>query len=263
MSAQIRFGHGGDALSRRAALARLVAAAGVAAFGTRAGRSQSATAPVGDSTQLADLGMELSPLERAAGAAFLRRHASVDTHCPPGRFFLGHLPYQTPTTRAFGEPFEDRAIEDLNAGNVRTRTSGRFCAATATGTSSRRPCLPAACATPKLRKSWAATSFACSRRACLLEQRKARRQQLVAERKDGGSDRGCVVRGKRASHRRDHRNLRRECGRALVQRTRQPAAPRRPRQGGRRQPIMSSSSVPRVSWTIFSTKKIEMNAQAA
>jgi membrane dipeptidase len=118
MSAQIKFGHGGDALSRRAALARLMAAAGVAAFGTRAGRSQSATAPVGDSTQLADLGMELSPLERAAGAAFLRRHASVDTHCHPGRFFLGHLPYQTPTTRAFGEPFEDRAIEDLNAGNI-------------------------------------------------------------------------------------------------------------------------------------------------
>jgi hypothetical protein len=28
-------------------------------------------------------------------------------------------------------------------------------------------------------------------------------------------------------------------------------------------PTMSSNSVPRVSWTILSTKKIEMNAQAA
>ena len=39
-------------------------------------------------------------------------------HCHPGRFFLGHLTYETPGTRAFGEPFEERAIADLNAGNV-------------------------------------------------------------------------------------------------------------------------------------------------
>jgi len=62
--------------------------------------------------------MELSPQQRAAGVAFLGRHASVDTHCHPGRFFLGHLPYETPTTRAFGEPFEERAIANLNAGHV-------------------------------------------------------------------------------------------------------------------------------------------------
>jgi membrane dipeptidase len=62
--------------------------------------------------------MELTPGQRAAGVAFLGRHASVDTHCHPGRFFLGHLNYETPGTRAFGEPFEERAIADLNAGNV-------------------------------------------------------------------------------------------------------------------------------------------------
>jgi membrane dipeptidase len=121
MSGQIRYRDGAplaSRLSRRAALGRLMAAAGVAAIGTRAGRSQTVTAPVGDSARLTDLGMELTPQQRAAGVAFLGRHASVDTHCHPGRFFLGHLTYETPGTRAFGEPFEERAIADLNAGNV-------------------------------------------------------------------------------------------------------------------------------------------------
>jgi membrane dipeptidase len=89
----------------------------MAAFGAQRSRAQGA-APIGDSAPLTDLGMDLSPDQRAAGAAFLGRHASIDTHCHPGRFFLGHLPYQTPTTRAFGEPFEQRAIADLNAGRV-------------------------------------------------------------------------------------------------------------------------------------------------
>jgi membrane dipeptidase len=62
--------------------------------------------------------MELDPQQRAAGIAFLGRHASVDTHSHPGRFFLKNLPYETPTTRAFGEPFEAQAIADLNAGQV-------------------------------------------------------------------------------------------------------------------------------------------------
>jgi membrane dipeptidase len=104
--------------SRRAALGRLIAVAGMAAMGARAGRSQNATAPVGDSAQLTDLGMELTAEQRAAGVAFLGRHASVDIHCHPGRFFLGHLNYETSGTRAFGAPFELRAIADLNAGNV-------------------------------------------------------------------------------------------------------------------------------------------------
>jgi membrane dipeptidase len=104
-------------LARRAALGHLAAAAGAAVLGTRIGRSQGVTAPVGDSTPLVDLGMKLNPQQRAAGAALLDRHASADTHSHPGRFFLSQLP-QTPTSRAFGEPFTEQAIADLNAGGV-------------------------------------------------------------------------------------------------------------------------------------------------
>jgi membrane dipeptidase len=95
-----------------------VAVAGAAAFGIRNSRAQGVNAPVGDGARLTELGMALSAEQRAAGAAFLERHATVDTHSHPGRFFLKQLPYETPTTRAFGEPFEERAIEDLNAGNI-------------------------------------------------------------------------------------------------------------------------------------------------
>jgi membrane dipeptidase len=105
-------------LSRRAALARLAAAACAAVFGMRTARPEGVAIPLGDSSQLLDLGMELDPQQRAAGVALLKRHASVDTHCHPGRFFLKDLPYETPTTRAFGESFEERAISDLRAGNV-------------------------------------------------------------------------------------------------------------------------------------------------
>jgi membrane dipeptidase len=69
--------------------------------------------------------MELNPAQRAAGVAFLERHASVDTHSHPGRFFLKRLSNQTPTMRAFGEAFEDQAIADLTAGNV---SATLFCA---------------------------------------------------------------------------------------------------------------------------------------
>jgi membrane dipeptidase len=109
---------GKSPMSRRAALGHLIAAAGVASFGANRSRAQNASAPIGDASPLADLGMTLDPEQRAAGAAFLGRHASVDTHSHPGRFFLKNLPYETPTTRAFGAPFEDRAVADLHAGRV-------------------------------------------------------------------------------------------------------------------------------------------------
>ena len=67
----------------------------------------------------------MSADQRAAGAAFLKRHPTVDTHSHPGRFFLARLTEQTPTTRAFGEAFEDQAIADLSAGNV---SAALFCA---------------------------------------------------------------------------------------------------------------------------------------
>jgi membrane dipeptidase len=110
-------------VSRRMALKGLAAAAVVGAAatpigGTRFARAQGATAPVGDSAQLADLGLTLTAAQRAAGIAFLERHPSVDTHSHPGRFFLRDLPFQSPTTRAFGEPFEEKAIADLQAGRV-------------------------------------------------------------------------------------------------------------------------------------------------
>jgi membrane dipeptidase len=108
-------------VSRRMALkgfaAATVAGAATALSGRRLARAQ-ATAPVGDSSQLADLGVTLSTEQRAAGVAFLERHPSVDTHSHPGRFFLRNLPFQSPTTRSFGEPFERKAISDLSAGRV-------------------------------------------------------------------------------------------------------------------------------------------------
>ena len=75
------------AKNRRQALGALMAVAGAAACGPRIARSQNATAPIGDSTPLTDLGMPLSAEQRAAGIAFLQRHPSVDTHAHPGRFF--------------------------------------------------------------------------------------------------------------------------------------------------------------------------------
>jgi membrane dipeptidase len=111
-------------LTRRKALGGLLACAGAAGF-IRTGLSKDIKAPVGDPAPLTDLGMELSAEQRAAGAAFLKRHASVDTHSHPGRFFLKRLVDQTPTTRAFGEPFEQQAIADLSAGNV---SATLFCA---------------------------------------------------------------------------------------------------------------------------------------
>jgi len=101
-------------LTRREALVRLGTTAALCALGS--GRAQAAAPEPSD--RLSDLGMPLSDAERAAGEAFVRRHPSVDVHCHPGRFFLAHLPYETPTSKAFGKPFEERAFGDLTAGGV-------------------------------------------------------------------------------------------------------------------------------------------------
>jgi membrane dipeptidase len=111
--------------TRRKTLGGLLACAGAAAFGNRSSRAKDIKAPVGDAAPLTELGMELSAEQRAAGVAFLERHVSVDTHSHPGRFFLKRLTDQTPTTRSFGEPFEDQTIADLSAGNV---SAALFCA---------------------------------------------------------------------------------------------------------------------------------------
>jgi membrane dipeptidase len=112
-------------LTRRKALGGLLACAGAGAFGIVSGRAKDIKASGLDAAPLTDLGMDLSAAQRAAGVAFLKRHATVDTHSHPGRFFLKQLVDQTPTTRAFGEAFEDQAIADLTAGNV---SGTLFCA---------------------------------------------------------------------------------------------------------------------------------------
>ncbi|WP_298742872.1 membrane dipeptidase [uncultured Brevundimonas sp.] len=63
--------------------------------------------------QTGDLGIVLSPEQLAAGTAFLRKHASVDIHCHPGRFFLRDLPADSPLARAAGAPFEDAVAADM------------------------------------------------------------------------------------------------------------------------------------------------------
>jgi len=65
-----------------------------------------------------DIGLSLSEDQLARGRAFLRRHPSVDIHAHPGRFFLRDLKVQSPTTRAFGEPFEARALSDMAKGGI-------------------------------------------------------------------------------------------------------------------------------------------------
>jgi len=112
-------------VSRRETLGGLLACAGAAVFGARTSRADDIKAPWGEAAPLADLGMELNAEQRAAGAAFLKRHATVDTHSHPGRFFLKRLAEQTPMTRSFGEPYVEQAIADLSAGNV---SGALFCA---------------------------------------------------------------------------------------------------------------------------------------
>ncbi len=105
-------------VTRRETLGCLTAAAAAAALGIRTVGAQGMKAAMGDADRLTDLGMELNAHQRSAGVAFLERHATVDTHSHPGRFFLKQLAYETPTTRALGAAFEERAVADLHAGNV-------------------------------------------------------------------------------------------------------------------------------------------------
>jgi membrane dipeptidase len=66
----------------------------------------------------APLGMALTEAQRAAGARFLARYPSVDIHCHPGRFFLEGVVDPSPRIAAYGNPFEARAIADMNAGQL-------------------------------------------------------------------------------------------------------------------------------------------------
>ena len=64
------------------------------------------------------LGLALSDEQLAAGRAFVARHATVDLHAHPGRFFLSNITDPTPLMASFGAPFAEKAISDLRAGHV-------------------------------------------------------------------------------------------------------------------------------------------------
>ena len=104
-------------ISRRHALTGLGSAL-VAATASRAGAQRAVFDPQGGGT-----GLSLTEGQLAAGRAFLKRHPSVDIHAHPGRFFLRDLKAQTPTTKAFGEPFEAKALAAMAEGQI---TAGLF-----------------------------------------------------------------------------------------------------------------------------------------
>lgn len=64
----------------------------------------------------ADFG--LTPEQRAAGERFLRRHASIDIHCHPGRFFMRGLETASLPGRLMPPPDEATAARELHAGMV-------------------------------------------------------------------------------------------------------------------------------------------------
>ena len=99
-------------ISRRHALTGLGSAL-VATAATPAGAQRAVFDPQGGGT-----GLSLTETQLAAGRTFLQRHPSVDIHAHPGRFFLRDLEVQSPTTKAFGEPFEAKALADMAKGQV-------------------------------------------------------------------------------------------------------------------------------------------------
>jgi membrane dipeptidase len=68
--------------------------------------------------QSGGLGLKLSEAQIAAGRAFLAKHASVDIHAHPGRFFLRDFAGANATARAMGAPFEARALKAMGEGRI-------------------------------------------------------------------------------------------------------------------------------------------------
>jgi len=93
---------------------------GLAGGAAAAALSGCATAPLAVTGEIPSdrLGLSLTEEQLADGLAFLRRYPSVDVHAHPGLFFLSDVPDPTPSMAAFGAPFEERAVADLNAGRV-------------------------------------------------------------------------------------------------------------------------------------------------
>lgn len=66
----------------------------------------------------APAGFDLTPEQLAAGEQLLRRHASVDIHCHPGRFFTRDFKAVSRLAKAMPPPDEAKAEQDLHAGLV-------------------------------------------------------------------------------------------------------------------------------------------------
>jgi membrane dipeptidase len=103
-----------DRLTRRRAL--LALGAGAAAAPALAQR-QIFDAPVREGVG-GGTGLKLSEAQVAAGRAFLARHASVDVHAHPGRFFLRDYAGANATARAMGPAFEAKALKAMAEGRV-------------------------------------------------------------------------------------------------------------------------------------------------
>ena len=101
-------------LTRRQLAAGLTGAA--FAFALRS-KSEAQAARLFDSAS-SPLGMLLSEEQQAAGIAFLRRHATVDVHSHPGRFFLHGVTNPTPRLQAYGKPFDEKVTRDMRAGHL-------------------------------------------------------------------------------------------------------------------------------------------------
>ncbi len=63
-------------------------------------------------------GLSLTEAQIAAGRAFLAKHASVDIHAHPGRFFLRDYAGPNAFAKAMGAPFEAKALKAMADGHV-------------------------------------------------------------------------------------------------------------------------------------------------
>lgn len=101
-------------LTRRHVALGLTAAAFAAALRTKSAAQAAHWFEASDKP----LGMALSEEQQVAGAAFLKRHATVDIHSHPGRFFLHGIADPSPRLQAYGAPFEDKVVAEMRAGHV-------------------------------------------------------------------------------------------------------------------------------------------------
>lgn len=64
------------------------------------------------------LGMTLSDSALEDGAAFLRRHPTIDIHAHPGRFFMNRAGQGTAFEQSYPPPFEAESLQQIRQGGV-------------------------------------------------------------------------------------------------------------------------------------------------